>query len=171
MKNNLVLIGMPGAGKSTAGVVLAKTLGYGFIDTDILLSRRLGMTLQKYIDRHGIDNFLQEEERAALSLDCESTVVATGGSMVLSAKAIHKLNENSKFVYIDIPLDELKRRLGNISARGIVMRPGQTIEEIYNERRPLYERYADITVPVRSENVRELEGLVGEIIGCLNLPN
>jgi shikimate kinase len=164
MKNNLVLIGMPGAGKSTAGVVLAKTLGYDFIDTDILLGRRLGMTLQSYIDRHGIEAFLKEEECAALSLDCEDAVIATGGSMVLSEVAMSRLKSGSVTVFFDIPLEELKKRLRNIKTRGIALRPGQTIKALFTERRPLYERYADLTVPARPENVRDLEGLVGEIV-------
>ena len=164
MKNNLILIGMPGAGKSTVGVVLAKTLGYDFVDTDILLGRRLGMTLQSYIDRYGIERFLKEEEHAALSLDCENTVIATGGSMVLSDKAMRHLKNGSTTVFFDIPLEELVRRLRNIKTRGITLRAGQTIEALYDERRPLYERYADLTVPGRPENIRDLEGLVGEIV-------
>ena len=168
MKNNLVLIGMPGAGKSTVGVVLAKTLGYDFIDTDILLSRRIGMTLQKFIDRYSIESFLMEEAHAALSLDCENTVIATGGSMVLSEQAMRHLQDGSTTEFIDIPLEELKRRLRNIKTRGIALKSGQTIEALYAERQPLYEKYADITVPRRSENIQDLEGLVGEIIGIWN---
>jgi shikimate kinase len=164
VKNNLVLIGMPGAGKSTVGVVLAKTLGYDFVDTDILLSRRLGMTLQSYIDRYGIERFLREEERAALSLDCEDAVIATGGSMALSDTAMRRLKNGSTTVFFDIPLEELKKRLRNIKTRGIALRPGQTIETLYDERRPLYERYADLTVPGQPENIRDLEGLVAEIV-------
>ncbi len=164
MKNNLVLIGMPGAGKSTVGVVLAKTLGYDFVDTDILLGRRLRTTLQCYIDRHGIEAFLKEEEQAALSLDCENTVIATGGSMVLSDNAMRRLSSGSTCVFFDIPLEELKKRLRNIKTRGIALKPGQTIEALYDERRPLYERFADLTVPARQKNVRDLEGLVGEIV-------
>ncbi len=165
MKNNLVLIGMPGAGKSTAGVVLAKTLGYDFIDTDILLSQRIGMTLQKYIDRYGIERFLEEEARAAVALDCENTVIATGGSMVLSSGAMRHLKSGSTVVFFDIPLEELQKRLRNITTRGIVMRPGQTIEALYSERQQLYEKYADLTVPGQPENIRDLEGLVAEIVG------
>ncbi len=167
MKNNLILIGMPGAGKSTVGVVLAKALGYDFIDTDIVLSRRVGMTLQKFINRYGIDSFLKEEEQAALSLDCENTVIATGGSMVVSDTAMRYLKDDSKTVFFNIPLSELKRRLYNIKTRGIALRPGQTIEALYTERQPLYEKYADITVPGQPENVRDLESLVDEIVKSL----
>ena len=169
MKNNLILIGMPGAGKSTVGVVLAKTLGYDFVDTDIVLSRRIGMPLQKYINRFGIDAFLKEEERTALSLDCENTVIATGGSMVLSDQAMHHLKSDGKTVFFNIPLSELERRLHNIKTRGIALRPGQTIEALYAERQPLYEKYADITVPGQPENIQDLEGLVGEIVRALGL--
>ena len=167
MKNNLVLIGMPGAGKSTVGVVLAKTLGYDFVDTDILLGRRIGMTLQKYIDRFGIERFLEEEEQAVLSLDCQSTVIATGGSMVLSDKAMRHMKAGSKTVFLNIPLEELKRRLHNIRTRGIALRPGQTIDALYSERQPLYEKYADITVPQQPESITDIEGIVGEIMTSL----
>lgn len=163
MKNNVILIGMPGAGKSTVGVVLAKTLGYDFIDTDILLSRQLGMTLQDYINTHGIEEFLKAEERTALSLDCSNTVIATGGSMVLSEAAVSHLNDGSTMVFIDVPLEELIRRLKNIKTRGIAIKPGQSIGDIYRERLPLYMKFADITVPEHQSQMQDLESIVTEI--------
>jgi shikimate kinase len=169
MKNNIVLIGMPGAGKSTVGVVLAKALGYGFADTDILLSTRIGMTLQDFLDRRGIDEFLKEEELAALSLDCSRTVIATGGSMVLSDTAMNKLKEDSIIVFLDIPMPELIRRLQNFKTRGITLRPGQKIGDIYLERLPLYRKYADITVPDEHGGAPDLEAVVGGIIAELDL--
>lgn len=163
MKNNVILIGMPGAGKSTVGVVLAKTLGYDFIDTDILLSRQLGVTLQAYIDTNGIEAFLKAEEQTALSLDCTATVIATGGSMVLSQPAMQHLNNGSTTVFIDVPLEELIRRLKNIKTRGIALKPGQSIGDIYEQRLPLYKTYADFTVPEAPGEAPDLENIVTEI--------
>jgi shikimate kinase len=166
MENNIVLIGMPGAGKSTVGVVLAKTLGFDFLDTDILMCRRIGQTLQYFIDSSGIDAFLGEEERTALSIDCEQTVIATGGSMVFSDKAMRRLKKGSVTFFLDIPLPELKQRLLNIRTRGIAASPGQTIEDIYRQRLPFYRKYADVTVPAHqpSSGALDLEATVGEIL-------
>jgi shikimate kinase len=175
MKNNIILIGMPGAGKSTVGVVLAKTLGYDFIDTDILMCKRIGTTLQAYIDQHGIDAFLNEEEKTAFSIECGNTVIATGGSMVFSDAAMRRLKDGSVTIFFDIPLPELKKRLENIRTRGIAAAAGQTIEDIYRQRLPLYRNYADITLPKKSAaqaeqtggELPDLEGLVQEILGAL----
>lgn len=163
MKNNIVLIGMPGAGKSTVGVVLAKTLGYDFVDTDILLSRQIKMTLQAYIDAFGIEAFLKAEERTALSLCVGKTVIATGGSMVLSESAMQHLKENSLTAFLDIPPAELIRRLNNIKTRGIVLTQGQTIDELYRQRRPLYLKYADITVPAAEGYKPDFEEIVAAL--------
>lgn len=167
MKDNIILIGMPGAGKSTVGVVLAKTLGYDFVDTDIQLSRHIGTTLQEYINIYGIETFLKAEEKLVLSLACSSTVIATGGSVVLSEPAMKHLNDNSTTVFIDVPLDELRRRLINIRTRGIALKPGQSIEDIFRDRMPLYRRYADVTVPEDQRAVPDLEAIVAEIIHSL----
>jgi shikimate kinase len=164
MKNNIILIGMPGAGKSTVGVVLAKSLGFGFIDTDILLGMQIGMTLQELIDTRGIDAFLEEEERAVLGLDCDRTVVATGGSVVLSEAVMKRLKDGSTIVFLDVPLAELLARLRNFKTRGIALRPGQSIGDVYRERLPLYRRYADITVPDPSSGAADLESTVADII-------
>jgi shikimate kinase len=176
MKNNIILIGMPGAGKSTVGVVLAKTLGYDFIDTDILMCKRIGTTLQTYIDEHGIDAFLNEEEKTALSVECENTVIATGGSMVFSEPAMQRLKSGSVTIFFDIPLPELKKRLENIRTRGIAAVDGQTIEDIYRQRHPLYRKYADVTLPAKQadiamttdEGLPDLEGLVQEILKVIS---
>lgn len=167
MKNNIVLIGMPGAGKSTIGVLLAKTLGYDFVDTDLVISRRTGTTLQALIDAQGISQFLAEEERAALSLDCEQTVIATGGSMVYSEAAMRHLKTGAVTVFLDVPLDALLRRLRNIRTRGIAIAPGLTLSDIFNERLPLYRRYADMTVPRAADIPMEAEDMVSAIIAEL----
>lgn len=144
--DNIVLIGMPGSGKSTLGVLLAKALGYSFIDTDLIISRIAGKPLQKILDEDGLDSFLNVEEKVGMELECEKTVVATGGSMVLSKKAMDSLKKQGKVLYINVPLNEIKRRVTNIKTRGIAFKKGETLEDVYRVRVPLYEKYADITV-------------------------
>lgn len=154
MKNekNIVLIGMPGSGKSTVGVILAKTLGMGFVDGDLLICRREDCTLQEILDERGLAAFLQVEEDTMLEANYKGTVIATGGSVPLSEKAMAHLRENGVFVYIDVPLRELKRRIRNISTRGIAFAPGQTLSDIYEQRTPIYRRWADITVHLDPKN-------------------
>ncbi len=144
---NVVLTGMPGAGKSTVGVLLAKTLGLEFVDTDLIIQRRTGRLLQEIIDADGIEEFLREEEKAVLSVcDISGAVIATGGSAVYGEAAMHSLKENSRVYYLSLPVEEIEKRLVNIKTRGIAMRRGEKIQDVYNERRALYERYADLTV-------------------------
>jgi len=143
---NLILIGMPGAGKSTAGVILAKTLGMHFTDTDIMIQQRSGRLLQEILDTEGPEAFKRIEEEAVLSHTFQDAVVATGGSVVFSQKAMEHLQERGIIVYLRIPFAEMERRLSNITTRGIVLSKGQTLREMYDERIPLYEKYADITV-------------------------
>ena len=143
---NIVLIGMPGSGKSTLGVLLAKALGYSFTDTDLIISRIAGKPLQKILDENGLDSFLQLEEQVGAELECGHTVIATGGSMVLSEEAMKNLKAQGKAVYINVPLDEIKRRVTNIKTRGIAFRKGETLDDVFRVRVPLYEKYADITV-------------------------
>lgn len=143
---NIVLIGMPASGKSTVGVLLAKTLGIGFCDTDLLIQQRERRLLQQIIDEDGIEAFLDAERDAVLSLDCSDTVIATGGSVVFREEAMRKLKENGIIVFLDVPLDEVQKRLQNIKTRGVAAKKGESIADIYNERLPLYSTYADITV-------------------------
>ena len=143
---NIILIGMPGAGKSTVGVILAKTLGMRFVDTDIVMQERTGRLLQEIIDTDGTDVFKQIEEETILSHHFHHAIVATGGSVIFSRRAMDHLKTNGIIVYMKISFEEMERRLKNITTRGIVLEKGQSIHDMYNERIPLYERYADLTI-------------------------
>jgi shikimate kinase len=143
---NIILIGMPGVGKSTVGVLLAKRLGLSFIDTDISIQVREGRSLQAIIQAHGADEFCRIEENHILSLAPAGCVIAPGGSVVYSPRAMAHLKANGIAVHLDIAVERLKRRLGDVDARGVVIAPGQTIEGLFAERRPLYLRYADATI-------------------------
>lgn len=165
MKDNIILIGMPGSGKSTVGVLLAKTLGYQFVDTDLIISKQQNATLQKIIDERGLEEFLNCEEQAGLSVAGSKTVIATGGSMVLKEEAMEHLKSLGKVVFFDVSLPELKSRLHNIKTRGIAAKPGETLEQIYEERFPFYEKYADMKMQV-SSNIH-LEEVVEQIVELL----
>ena len=165
-EKNIVLIGMPGSGKSTVGVILAKTLGMGFVDGDILISQREECTLQEILDERGLDAFLQVEEETMLETDYRGTVIATGGSVPLREKAMEHLAKGGIFVYIDVPIDELTRRIRNISTRGIAFAPGQTLADLYAQRTPIYQRWADITVKVEPEDnvtARVVEAIISQL--------
>ncbi|MDO9326325.1 MAG: shikimate kinase [Methanoregula sp.] len=144
--NNIILIGMPGAGKSTLGVILAKTLGLKFIDTDLVIQETTGRLLQDIIDTDGAEAFKKIEEKTILSLDCHHAVIATGGSVVFSRQAMDHLKTGGVVIYVQISFQEMARRLKNITTRGIVLIAGQGLLDMYNQRIPLYEKYADITV-------------------------
>lgn len=153
---NIVLIGMPGAGKSTVGVLLAKALGYAFLDTDLVIQRREGALLQSLVDSLGVEPFLDAESAAIRSVDCQRTVIAPGGSAVCRADAMEHLKRLGPVVYLRLPLEELETRLSNISSRGIAMAPGETLADLYAFRAPLYQRWADLTVDVgRGQSLEE----------------
>lgn len=143
---NIVLIGMPACGKSSVGVILAKTAAMSFVDTDLLIQQEEGKKLQFIIDNQGMDVFLGIEERVLSSVEAENSVISTGGSAVYSEKAMNHLKENGIVVYLKLPLSEIERRLSNIRTRGIAMKPGETLEDLFNYRVPFYEKYADITI-------------------------
>lgn len=141
---NVVLVGMPGCGKSTVGVLLAKALGMAFIDTDVVLQATQKRKLQRIIDEIGIDAFLALEEEAVVQLTCDHTVIATGGSVIYGDRAMTHLKESGVVVYIRLPYDEIKRRLSNLATRGVTLRENQTLYDLYQERIPLYEKAADM---------------------------
>lgn len=156
-KSNIVLIGMPGAGKSTLGVVLAKILGMDFVDGDILIQNQAGNTLQKIIDAQGVDGFLQVENDVLAAVDAQNTVISTGGSAIYSDEAMRHLTEIGTVVYLDVSLEELRSRLGSLHERGVVMRKGvsMSLDEIFEERGPLYRKYAEVTLQTDGLTVRE----------------
>ncbi|NMB78243.1 MAG: shikimate kinase [Methanomicrobiales archaeon] len=153
---NIVLIGMPGSGKSTIGVLLAKTLGRKFIDTDLLIQETAGRLLQDIIDTDGTDTFQQLEEQAILGLHRHRAVIATGGSVVYSRRAMEHLKNHGVVVYLSIPFEVMEKRLKNIRTRGIVLHKGLTLHDMYNERVPLYHQYADITIACSDDHFEDV---------------
>jgi shikimate kinase len=160
-KDNLILIGMPASGKSTVGVILAKVIGYDFIDSDILIQREEGMRLAEIIEEKGIDGFIEVENRVNASLQASRSVIATGGSAVYGEEAMMHLREIGAIIYLQVDFDVIQRRLRNIRQRGVVLRKGQTLRDLYEERCELYEKYADLIV---REGSGEIEEVVARII-------
>lgn len=152
---NLILIGMPGAGKSTLGVLLAKTLGMDFIDTDIVIQNHSGRLLQEIIDNSGLESFLKLEEEVLTNLNCQNSVIAPGGSAVYYDGAMAALKSNGIAVYIHVGYGEIERRLGDIKSRGIVIKDGLTLQDVYNERLPLFRKFADAEVDCTELSVEE----------------
>jgi len=152
--NNIILIGMPGVGKSSLGVILAKELGMRFLDSDLIIQEREQRLLREILEQDGIEGFLAAEERVNASIEAENAVIATGGSAVYSEKAMQHLKALGTVVYLKLEYEQLSRRLGNLHNRGVVLREGQTLMELFAERAPLYEKYADLTV---DEGGRDME--------------
>lgn len=149
-KDNIVLIGMPGAGKSTLGVVLAKIMNYSFVDADLLIQNSCDKTLQKIIDACGPEGFLQVENQVLRELSATKSIIATGGSAIYSSDAMRHLAEIGTVVYLQISYDQLATRLGDLQERGVVLKGGlgMSLQALYDERLPLYEQYAEVTVDV-----------------------
>lgn len=145
-KKNIILIGMPGVGKSSVGVVLAKILGYRFLDSDLVIQEQEGKLLYEIIEEQGLDGFIQVEDRINASINCEKSIVATGGSAVYGENAMAHFKEIGTVVYLKSDYDTIADRLGDLKIRGVAMKEGQTLRELYDERCPLYEKYADIII-------------------------
>lgn len=160
---NIVLIGMPGVGKSTVGVVLAKVLGYQFIDADLLIQKKMNMVLSEIIKKEGTDGFMKIENDVNASIEADRTVIATGGSVVYCEEAMEHLKSIGTVIYLKLSLESLSKRLGNLVGRGVVLKKGQTLEHLYEERTPLYEKYADLTI---DEENQELEDTLQTILNC-----
>ena len=146
MKTNITLIGMPASGKSTMGVLLAKRLGFSFVDVDIVIQEKTGRLLKEIIAQEGTEGFLRIEDRINQELDVRRSVIAPGGSVIYGEQAMAHLKEISTVVYLRLSYQSVRRRLGNLKDRGVALKDGMTLRDLYNERIPLYERYADITV-------------------------
>lgn len=154
---HIVLIGMSGAGKSTIGVLLAKSLGYDFLDTDLILQQQEQQLLQEIIDKEGIDKFIEAETRCVLGIHLTNpTVIATGGSVVYSESAMTYLAELGKIIYLEVSFKELSKRLSNIATRGIVKRLEQTLEGVFEERKSLYEKYAHEKLQCDEQSIEEI---------------
>lgn len=161
-KSNIILIGMPGCGKSTVGVVLAKNMGLRFLDSDICIQEQENCLLHELIAREGMDGFLAIENNVNASLQVEKHVIATGGSAIYGVKAMEHFSEIGTIVYLKLPYEEIKERLGDLVKRGVALKDGQTLHELYEERVLLYEKYAEITVDCHKKAIREI---VAEIAG------
>jgi len=163
-KNNIVLIGMPGVGKSTVGVILAKVLGYQFVDSDLVIQKEEGKLLKEIIAEAGPEGFIEVENRINASLEAVNSVIATGGSVVYGKEAMKHLKEIGTIVYLSLPFDEIDKRLSDIKGRGVVLKNGQTLKDLYEERTLLYEAYADIQINESGLNVEETIEKIVEVI-------
>lgn len=163
-KNNVTLIGMPGVGKSTVGVVLAKILGYRFLDSDLEIQEQTGKFLHELITEFGDEGFLEIENKINAGLDVQHSVIATGGSAVFGKEAMENLKQISTIVYLRLSCEDLAGRLGDLHQRGVVLKQGQTLEDLLEYRRPYYEKYADIII---DEEQMDIRGVVDQIVKAL----
>lgn len=152
---NIILIGMPAVGKSTIGVLLAKTLILSFTDTDLLIQEKYKKSLCDIINDNGTKAFLNIEEDVILNSDFHNSVIATGGSAVYGENAMKKLKASGKVIYLDLSLEEIRKRIGDIKSRGVVLTKGTTLEDIFNDRKALYEKYADIKIDCNNLTAEE----------------
>ncbi|GAB6142965.1 shikimate kinase [Desulfocicer niacini] len=165
MKSNLTLIGMPGAGKSTVGIILAKDMGFGFIDTDVLIQINQQKTLQQILDESDHLTLRNIEEKEILKLNVQKHIIATGGSVAYSPSAMELLRKISRIVFLKVDIEELKRRIHNYETRGIAKAPSQTFMELFNERQELYEKYAEITIIGAGLNQNEIADEIRKLTG------
>ena len=163
-KNNIILIGMPGAGKSTVGVILAKRIGFHFIDTDLIIQAQEKCRLQQLIDTQGLDDFCRIEKQILLNLQTERSVIATGGSVVYSESGLKELGRSGYQIYLQISLPILQQRIADMGQRGLVMARGQTFKHLYQERTPLYEKFANLTIPCGEINAEQVAAKIEQEI-------
>lgn len=164
MRKNIILIGMPAVGKSTIGVVVAKRLGYDFVDTDLLIQAQEKRLLKEIIEEEGIEGFLEIENQVNRDVDLHNTVISPGGSVVYCAEAMEHFREIGTIVYLKVAYDVIASRINNAKNRGVVLKEGQTLEMLYNERVALFEKYADITVVEDGKSIEETIDAVLEVI-------
>ena len=162
-KNNIILIGMPGAGKSTVGVVLAKKRGCRFLDSDLLIQEKYDALLYELIAEHGTEGFWKIEEEVNASICTKRTVIATGGSVIYGPAAMAHFKKIGTIVYLKLSCETIRERLGDLNERGVTLREGQTLEDLYRERVPLYEKYADIVLDCEKKKIREIVEELGKI--------
>ncbi|MBP7348221.1 MAG: shikimate kinase [Butyrivibrio sp.] len=165
-KDNIILIGMPASGKSTVGVILAKIIGYQFMDSDLVIQEQEGKKLHEIITESGVDGFIALEEQINSKIEAEHTVIATGGSVIYGKLAMEHFRRMGTIVYLQVGYEELMARLHNISQRGVVVRQGQTMEDLYRERTALYDQYADIVIHEKSDTP---EQVIAEIISEMKI--
>lgn len=165
--DNIILIGMPGCGKSTVGVVLAKVLGYEFTDSDLLIQKKEGRLLREIIAEYGEERFLEIEGAVNAGIQTDRHIIATGGSVVYSEQAMKHFQEIGRIVYLKLSYATICSRLGNIRRRGVVLRDGQSLKDLYDERTPLYEAYADVVVDAEGQDVEELMDAIAKALKIL----
>ncbi len=163
-KDNIILIGMPASGKSTVGVILAKILGYNFIDADIVIQEKTEKKLSEIIEEQGIDGFIEVENSINAGIEAQKSVIATGGSAVYGKEAMEHFKNIGKVIYLKVDMDNLTKRLRDVKQRGVVMREGQSLISLYNERSVLYDKYADITIDEKNHSMEEV---VADVLAAL----
>ena len=163
-KQNIILIGMPGAGKSTIGVVLAKNLGFKFLDSDLCIQEKEDRLLHEIISSEGIEGFLEIENRVNASITMKHCVIATGGSAVYGKEAMTHFKQDGIIIYLKLSFFSIEERLGDLNKRGVVLKDGQTLKSIYDERIPLYEKYADITIDCQDMQIKDIVTLIANSV-------
>lgn len=169
MKPNITMIGMPSSGKSTIGVLLAKRLGFSFVDVDIVIQEKTGKLLKEIIAEKGMDGFLEVENQVNAGLSVTGAVIAPGGSVIYGKEAMEHLKEISEVVYLKMSYEEMEKRIGNVVDRGVALKQGFTLRDLYNERVPYYEKYADIVIDEEGktpgETVDALRAILEDMMG------